>query len=234
MDRHADRLFRLPAGEARPVRFPISRLVVDPERFPDDAQKPKAAAGMGAVYTRTPDGRPLQARLDKEERDRLLDRFYRPHHRAPTEAVDAALAAHGACLIIDGHSFSSRPLPHEPDQETPRPEICIGTDPFHTPAPLAAAAIELLRGAGFSVRRDRPFSGSLVSGSHYRLEPAVMSIMVEVNRAAYVDEASGEPLPGFERASETLDALLKGCWRWRGHRHLLPVVKDSRRAPSGG
>jgi hypothetical protein len=40
---------------------------------------------------------------------------------------------HDHCLIIDVHSFSSVPLPHEPDQTPRRPEVCIGFDRFHSP-----------------------------------------------------------------------------------------------------
>jgi len=37
----------------------VSRLVMDPERFPDDHEEPMAAKGMGAVYVSTSNGRPL-------------------------------------------------------------------------------------------------------------------------------------------------------------------------------
>jgi N-formylglutamate amidohydrolase len=37
--------------EAERVIFPVSRLVVDPERYPNDVDEPMAARGMGAIYT---------------------------------------------------------------------------------------------------------------------------------------------------------------------------------------
>ena len=61
-DRHTDRLFawiRDLGGSLFVNR--VSRLVVDPERFPDDAREPMARVGQGAVYTRTADGDPLRA-----------------------------------------------------------------------------------------------------------------------------------------------------------------------------
>ena len=59
-DWHTDALFATPNGMAATLIFPVSRLVVDPERFADDDQEPMAAKGMGAVYTTTSDGRALR------------------------------------------------------------------------------------------------------------------------------------------------------------------------------
>lgn len=71
-DHHTDALFTLDAATATPVAFPISRLVVDPERFLDDAQEPMVARGMGVLYTRTSHGEPLRAPVDSAERERLV------------------------------------------------------------------------------------------------------------------------------------------------------------------
>jgi N-formylglutamate amidohydrolase len=50
-DAYTDQLFAGNAGAD--VIFLVSRLVVDAERFPDDAQEPMAAGGMGVVYSKT-------------------------------------------------------------------------------------------------------------------------------------------------------------------------------------
>ena len=56
---------------------------------------------MGVVYMRTADGRPLRRTPTPQERQALLARFYQPHQAALTGAVDAALAAHGSCVVVD-------------------------------------------------------------------------------------------------------------------------------------
>ena len=139
----------------------VSRLVVDPERFPDDAREPMARVGQGAVYTLTTDGDPLRT-IDPVERSRLMARWYQPYHAALEGLVAATLDAFGTCLVLDAHSFATVPLPSESDQDPDRPDVCIGTDPFHTPRPLVAALAAALVDEGFTVAVDRPFSGSLV------------------------------------------------------------------------
>jgi N-formylglutamate amidohydrolase len=122
-------LERVPPSVPR-IICPVSRLVVDVERFPNDADEPMAARGMGAVYNRLSTGEPLRLQ-DAAHREALMHQWYYPHHAALQSAVDSALKRHGRCLIIDMHSFNSTPLPHEPDQAVghlrkPRPSGRIG------------------------------------------------------------------------------------------------------------
>jgi len=90
----------------------VSRLVCDPERFPNDKDEPMAAKGMGAVYTHTSDGRPLRpATFDQDERSDIMRRFFEPYAAAVERQVDLLLERFGRCLIIDAHSYPSQPLP---------------------------------------------------------------------------------------------------------------------------
>ena len=174
----------------------LSRLVVDPERFPDDDDEPSARYGQGAVYTHTSDGAELR-RPSPAERQAMIDGIYVPYHAALTDLVTDVVGDFGECLIVDCHSFGSVPLPSEPDQAADRPDICVGTDAFHTPAALAARFEAAFTAQGFRVKRDSPFSGALVPLRYYGTDARVTAVMVEVNRRLYCDESSGEPLPGF-------------------------------------
>ena len=196
-DRYTDELFALSEQEAATVAFPISRLVLDPERFTDDAHEPMSARGMGVIYTRTSHGAALRDLPDAAQRERLLDQYYHPHHDRLTDAVDGALGTHGTCLVIDCHSFPAVTLPYEFDQSGDRPDICIGTDSFHTPQGLRDAAVRLFEDAGFTVAVDRPFAGALVPSRHYRRDARVLALMVEVNRGLYMNETTGDRLAGF-------------------------------------
>lgn len=189
-DMHTDELYDVP-GADRAV-MPVSRLLVDAERFPDDALESMAKIGMGAVYTRTSDLKPLREAPGEEERMRLLDAYYFPHHRKLNALAARHLAARGFCLVVDCHSFPSRALPYEgrPAGEKRAP-ICIGTDAFHTPEWAAEALMDAFRSRGHEVARDTPFAGALTPGDYYGRDRNVLSVMIEVRRDLYMDEATG-------------------------------------------
>ncbi|HEY0971320.1 MAG TPA: N-formylglutamate amidohydrolase [Gemmatimonadales bacterium] len=208
-DRYTDELFALEPALATAVVFPVSRLVVDSERFLDDAMEPMVARGMGVLYTHTSQRTPLRPPPSPTEREQLLAQWYHPHHARLTEAVEAVLLNRGTCLVIDCHSFASAPLPYELDQSPDRPEICLGTDAFHTPSELVEVARRAFEEAGFSVALDRPFAGALVPLRYYQRAPRVRALMVEVNRGLYMDEATGARLEGFAGVQLRLAQVLR-------------------------
>jgi N-formylglutamate amidohydrolase len=190
-DHHANELFCAPIGSPPVVRARASRIVVDVERFVDDAREPAARLGFGAICTRTTNGRKLRRWLSRRERAALLRR-HAAHHARLARAIDEALAAHGRCLVLDCHTFSNWPAAFEVvDRDTlldltqldvTRPDICIGTDPMHTPPALAQCFVEQFTAAGFHVAMNRPFAGALVPAPHYAADSRVHAIMVDVNQ----------------------------------------------------
>jgi N-formylglutamate deformylase len=207
VDLYADELFAL-EGAARIVNE-YCRTVFDPERFRDDAHETMAAHGLGAVYTHTSDGRPLRA-ISDEAREKMLRRFYDPYHERLERTVSGIVEKHGKCLIVDGHSFPSKPFPFEADQSLLRPDICVGTDEFHTPEPLAEAVEAYCARRGMSTKRNSPFAGAITPMKHYRKDARVKSVMIEVNRRLYMDESNGKKLPEFGRIQGFIQGMLEG------------------------
>jgi N-formylglutamate amidohydrolase len=141
----------------------------------------------------------------------LLERYC--HHLRLTQTVDAALSLHGRCLVVDCHSFSSHALPYEFDRTgKARPDICIGTDDFHTPPELAQELVKNFERQGFSVALNSPFAGALVPMKHYRKNQNVRALMIEVNRALYCDEKTGLKGDNFGEVSRLIrETLIKCC-----------------------
>jgi N-formylglutamate deformylase len=191
---------------AAPWRFVnrLSRLVVDPERFPDEREEMRAV-GMGAVYTRTTHREPLRpADADPEP---LLARYFRPYARAMADAVGERLAAVGRAVVVDVHSYPSAPLPYELHGDGPRPAVCLGTDGFHTPPELAAAARTAFAEIGVT-GLDSPFAGTYVPLEYYGKDPRVSALMVEIRRDTYMTEPGGPAGPGLLRLASALAALV--------------------------
>jgi N-formylglutamate deformylase len=220
-DHFTDVLFSEFCGEHdQCVVAPVSRLIVDMERFSDDEQESMAEKGMGVIYTRTAGGRELRQLPSPTERASLLERYYWPHHEALSRAVAAELDRSGRSLILDCHSFPSRPLPYEFDQSPVRPDFCIGTDTFHTPALLIALLQQQLMDLGHSVAVNAPFAGTMVPAEYYQQEPAVISVMLEINRGLYMDESTGTKSSCYAQTQAVVGewvGALRGLHRHTGH-----------------
>ncbi|MET9384361.1 N-formylglutamate amidohydrolase [Streptomyces sp. NPDC002928] len=182
----------------------LSRLVIDPERFPDEREE-MLAVGMGAVYTRTTHRDVLRAEdVDPEP---LIERYFHPYARAMTEAVAERLAVTGRAVIIDVHSYPTARLPYELHGEGPRPPVCLGTDSFHTPPGLLAAAREAFSGCG-ETGLDSPFGGAYVPLEFYGEDARVSALMVEIRRDTYMTEPGGPAGAGLTRLASALAALV--------------------------
>ncbi|MER6690297.1 N-formylglutamate amidohydrolase [Streptomyces minutiscleroticus] len=197
------------AGEAAsrtPWRFVnrLSRLVVDPERFPDEREEMRAV-GMGAVYTRTTHGGVL--RRDGFDDRPLLETCFHPYARAMTDAVADRLAATGRAVVIDVHSYPTARLPYELHGDGPRPPVCLGADRFHTPPDLLARAEEAFADFG-GTQVNTPFAGTYVPLEYYEQDPRVTALMIEIRRDLYMSEPGGPAGPGLGGLARALATLV--------------------------
>ncbi|MFJ6612475.1 N-formylglutamate amidohydrolase [Streptomyces sp. NPDC091289] len=197
------------AAPSAPWRFVnnLSRLVVDPERFPDEREEMRAV-GMGAVYTRTTHRERL--RPPQTDPGPLLAAYFHPYAEAMTAAVEARIAAAGRAVIIDVHSYPTAPLPYELHGTGPRPPVCLGTDPFHTPPELIAAAEAAFGGriGHGGIGRDTPFAGTYVPLKHYGTDRRVTALMIEIRRDTYMSEPGGPAGPGLDTLAGALAELV--------------------------
>lgn len=207
-DWYTSELFELDSHQVPRLVYPYSRLVCDVERFPQDANESMAAMGMGAIYERTSDGRPLRDRLSGEARNAYLERYYYPHHRKLQELTGEILSNRSRCLIVDCHSFPTTPLLCDRDQSPNRPDICIGTDSVHTPPDLVRLIENACCEQGLSFTVDRPYSGTIVPQKYFKEDERVKSIMIEIRRGLYIDDSTGVKLASFDSTRAVIRGLL--------------------------
>jgi N-formylglutamate deformylase len=171
--------------DAIPIVADFSRIFCDAERFPEDTDEPMAALGMGVLYETRGDGSPLRM-ISPELRARIFRDYYNPHHQKLTDAVESQLHQHGKALILDCHSFADKPLRRDLNKNPNRPDLCIGTDGFHTPFELLEKARQFFGERNLSVGINEPYAGSIVPMKYYRKDKRVQTIMLEVNRKLYL------------------------------------------------
>ncbi len=206
-DHFTDELFNISGDNIHQLKFHISRLLVDVERFEKDELEPMFKVGMGCIYKKTHDGNSLKNVEDIK--DELINKFYKTHHVNFTKIVDKKLIENNKVLIIDCHSFPKHPLPYELNQAIDRPEICIGTDNFHTSEKLKNSFGELFEKSNFTVKYNTPFKGSIVPLKFYNKDKRVQSVMIEVRRDIYMNEHSGEKNSNFYNIKSVLEKIIK-------------------------
>lgn len=218
-DPFTDAIFDVPDAAAI-VNAPASRFVADLNRARDEG-------GENGVIKLTDFERrpffPTGYVLSAEEREMRLLQYYDPYHAA----LARALASGSIRFFLDGHSMTAQGPAIGPDQGAPRPALCIGNfgdaegdpagGPVSCPGPLArgirdhlAASLKGMIGdAGLEgPALNRPFDGGHVLRRYSAPPFSVPGVMIEVNRALYLDEDSLRPLPGrIEALSKAMQRL---------------------------
>ena len=197
-DWYTDELF----GQSWPlenvVKFQHSRLVVDVERFSSDHEEPCARVGMGATYLKTTTGAPLR-NLSPTRREELIKNYYDPHHEIFIRKVFQILEKFNRCVIIDGHSYPTEPLPTQRNYKA-TPEIGIGTDDSFTSPRLIEFSVNYFKSHGLEVGLNEPFRGTIVPLEIMKSKDRrVQSVMIEVRRDLYINEANAEKNSRFNQ-----------------------------------
>ncbi len=207
-DWYTDELFGGDWAPKNVLQFQHSRLVVDVERFASDDEEPCAKVGMGATYVKTTRGAPLR-NLSALRREELIKNYYDPHHQIFNEKVIQILEIFNRCVIIDGHSYPTTPLPTQTNYLS-TPEIGIGTDDLFTSPQLIELTLNYFKSHGLSVGLNEPFQGTIIPAQIYKSKDCrVQSVMIEVRRDLYIDENTAEKNNQFE----TIKKLIHGYRR---------------------
>ncbi len=120
------------ARKATAVKFRLSRLVVDVERFPDNCDEPMSRVGMGAIYTCTAAAGSSFLTSLAAGGEAVSMSLYEAHSSPLARRVADELAGTGRALIVDCHSSSSHPRPAGPGPINSRAAFRLGTDRLHS------------------------------------------------------------------------------------------------------
>ena len=205
-DLYADELFSGLYKKTGALIAKLSRVIVDMERFWNNKDEPMAKVGMGALYEKNGQGK-IVRQISKLSRSRCR-RIYLEYNHSLNSLVDECLKQLGFCLIIDCHTYPSKPRQYDLDKNGKRPEICLGSDKFHTPRLLVNIFKQAFLKGKFSVAENTPFKGTIVPMSYLNKNRNVFSIMIEVNRKLYMNERTYEKKNDFKKIASDLDGCI--------------------------
>ena len=194
IDWYTDELFSPDAEDERiiPVVFPLCRTACDVERMIDDPLEEK---NLGIHYDRhlikkingiMSIGYSHYAQISHYEE------YIEHHHK-----MEDLIVKNFNSLIIDCHSFSSRPTLLLPDSESAsKYDICIGYNEDKTkPDRMIIGTIRNhFEAFGYKVGVNYPFSNSKT----FNTPSAYKTIMIEINKRLYMDEETLEKTDGFQ------------------------------------
>jgi N-formylglutamate amidohydrolase len=211
-DPFTDAIFNVPEAEAI-VNASASRFVADLNRD-------RGEGGDNGVIKLTDFERrpffPTGYSISPAERDARLSQYHDPYHAA----LEKAFRSGRIRFFLDGHSMTAFGPALGPDQGESRPALCIGNfgdadgdpdpstgaGPVSCPPPLARGIRDFLAkslkdliaasGLPEGPALNKPFDGGHILSRYSRAPFAFPGVMIEINRALYLDETTLLPIPG--------------------------------------
>ena len=191
-----------------PIVFDTCRTLVDVERMCNDPLECRELGITAYRLLRGKDGGNI-VRIDDEEDIRYMKKYLDHQHKLAHLLVD-----HPNSLLIDCHSFSSRPTILQPDaSKNEDVEICIGFNEDSTKPSddVLTEVTEHFRERGYKVSLNVPFSNSKT----VETPASYTSLMIEVNKAIYMDEDTLEKKDSFgivrDDITSLYEKLLEDC-----------------------
>ncbi|MGQ0675192.1 MAG: N-formylglutamate amidohydrolase [Rhodospirillales bacterium] len=198
-----------PALGAPLLRATFPRAYLDPNREPYEldpamfadalpgyanTRSPRVAAGLGTIARVVATGREIYR--DKLRIADALERIhavYQPYHGALRRLIAETRDGFGCCLLVDAHSMPSVGGPMDADAGRPRVDMILGDVHGASCACVVTDTAErALRGLGYAVTRNNPYSGGFTTQNYGRPRRGIHALQIEVNRALYMDEETIE------------------------------------------
>ena len=182
----------------------------------------KALVGIGLIW-RHINGVPIYSRqLTQEEVRHRVAMYWRPYRETLNSAWDSIVDRHGFGVHLNCHSMPSRDFLYQgPFQGVMPYDFIVGNRGGTTASKrLTQLVVDHLRSRGWKVAVNLLFSGAdivkcmgaPVSGRH--------SVQLEINRALYLEESSGERLPSFFQLKDEMTELVRRLLLLRGSADL--------------
>ena len=193
---------------AEPFRDPklLTRLIDGVVRAAADGD-PAARAGRVVVSSFSAGFGGVREMLKDPGHFARIDALYRPYHRALRALLSDAVERFGIASVVDCHSMPSAGaasgLVHDM-----RADIVLGDRNGTSCDPDFVETLDrALRGAGYSVKRNKPYAGGYTTALHADPPGGIHVVQIEVDRALYMDPGRLQRHDGFPSVRAALGRL---------------------------
>lgn len=231
VDLFVDRLYaEAPALGATLISTPVSRFVVDLNRFEDDlcpsvvlGSSRNTAAGYygnrGVIWGVSTRGESIyRLPLPREVHEARIAAFYAPYHALLAAELERARATFGFAILLDAHSMPSVAKAAHTDAGERRADIVPGDVMGVSCAPaLTRCVVDFWQEQGRTVALNKPYRGGAITRRYGRPSEGIHAIQLELNRGLYMDETACEPSDGFAEVAAACSALVERLIGFRPH-----------------
>lgn len=126
-------------------------------------------------------------------------------------------------VAVDLHLYPLTAYEYELFKKSPRPELCLGVDDFHTPNRLVDLVKEAFSRWG-SLDINTPFVETYAPLAYYSQDSRVPSTMLELRKDTYLADLS--PGPGFGPSASAIAHLIDSISAYLGVNPLKSRSKE--------
>jgi N-formylglutamate deformylase len=172
----------------------------------------KSRYGHGLVWRLCPPNHAMYDRkLGVDEVRRRIDAYWRPYHDLLQDTLSAVLRDFGQVWHLNCHSMPATGVPRAMSGVIGgrAVDIVLGDRDGTTCAPAFTQFVsETLRGMGYSVRINDPYKGVELVRAYSDPKAGRNSLQIEISRAIYMNEVTGERNGGFDALRGDMGRLM--------------------------
>lgn len=192
----------------------------------------RSDSGLGLISRLVKAGIPIYKNpIDAQEIHHRIIKYYDPYHAALEKLLDESYYNYGAFWHINCHSMpSASAYPRKNIMitgSTPRPsDIVLGDlDGQTCGRDFLHALRDFWKSQGFRVTINDPFKGVELIRRHAQPTRKRNCVQIEINRALYMNEETGERLKNYEPLKSTIENMIAYTCSF-AKSHLTAIAAD--------
>ena len=167
--------------------------------------------GLGTIARIVGNKKEIYARkLSWLEAQVRIKEIYQPYHQQLTQLIKEVHKKHGYCILLDFHSMPSKGLPLTDQRNAKTVDIVLGdVNGTSCSEIISDQAEKIFSDLGYSVLRNKPYSGGFITKNYGQPHLGVDAIQIEIKRNIYMDEKSLLRKPAFASLKNDLKKALE-------------------------